>query len=302
MQKFYFFYTLRERNAQGEFWMVVKPFAGQTTYENNREVDVRADLKVQLPVGENRKAVRLPAGSILGVKYTGSSKSSVALTLRRRGEVYYYRTDQELFLVSVEGALGAPNLIQRADDEMIGAFRELTGRSVNEQSTPHNEESTLRNEESPAATTSATSTAADGAGNDDDEIADVVRTRVDNFALRNIEGHLSDCNDERETLAKLLLISKINDRCRCGVAKFSFRKQNGDVRIAYGTRNAEVIAMFQQDGGGNEEERRNNGDGGHFHYFDIQRQAWRCFCTEDVLSVTGDVIRSKAVIRAIANS
>ena len=286
MQKFYFFATTRERNAQGETWTLLKPLPGQTTFLGNDEVPVNENLKVQVPTTENRKVVRIPTGAIVGVKYTGNTHYRIALPLRRRGETNFYRTEQELFLVFSETALGNPDIISRADDEMMQAFNQLRNHESQDSTTP-------------AASTESTSSAstAEPAGQTATEIPLTPQTRIDNIEIRAIENFLLNTLDERAAILKLLTVSRIKDRMRAGVAKFSFVKQNGDIRIAYGTRNPALLSHFNT----NTEGHLSEPDGNHFNYFDIQRQNWRCFCTPDVKSVIGEAITNMETIQQIAS-
>lgn len=81
---------------------------------------------------------------------------------------------------------------------------------------------------------------------------------------------------------KMLLLSQLNDMMRNGVVQFQFRKQNGDIRTAYGTLRQPVISYLN---GNRDTASRSEGDtqedGEHFFYYDIQQKGWRCFCTED---------------------
>ena len=94
-------------------------------------------------------------------------------------------------------------------------------------------------------------------------------------------------DSETRALNKTLQISKLMDRMQHGVAKFSFFKQNGDYREAYGTRNPDIIDTFgtQESHGG-----VSVPDGEHFHYFDIGRRAWRCFCVQDFDNLEEDFL------------
>lgn len=290
MQKFYFFATTRERNAQGEYWTLLKPLSGQTTFQGNEEVPVNENLKVQVPATENRKVVRIPTGAIVGVKYTGNTHYRISLPLRRRGETNYYRTEQELFLVRCLGTLGNPDIISQADDEMMQAFHQLRNHEAQDSTTPATSTESAESA-SPAST-------AEPAGQTATEIPLTPQTRVDNIEIRAIENFLLNTLDERAAILKLLTVSRIKDRMRAGVAKFSFVKQNGDVRIAYGTRNPALLSLFSTN---TVDGHLGEPDGNHFNYFDIQRRSWRCFCTPDVKSVIGEAITNMETIQQIAS-
>ena len=104
--------------------------------------------------------------------------------------------------------------------------------------------------------------------------------------LSRIEETLMEYETERDALDDLLTISIIRDRLRAGIGKFTFQKQNGDTRVAYGTRRGSIIE--RSTGGDIGREGRSHSDGRHFAYFDIQRNDWRCFCVEDIMSVDTD--------------
>lgn len=81
---------------------------------------------------------------------------------------------------------------------------------------------------------------------------------------------------------KMLLLSQLNDGMRNGIVQFQFRKQNGDIRTAYGTLVSRVItSLSPSSGAAAQPEGDRQEDGEHFFYFDVQQKGWRCFCTDD---------------------
>lgn len=287
MVKYYFFQVCRETNAQGENRTVLHSLEGQTTYEDrsNPDVSIIRALKVQFWNPENYKAVRLPVGAIVGVMHEGCDAKQCKLTKYSRNGVYFYRTEREIFLVSFDSEENY-DFIQRAPTAMLLAYSELLSRNRRSRDNGSNETAEQGAQESAS----------------DSEIQVAPQTRVDWAELDAIENHLLSETSERDALNKLLTISQIRDRMRGGVAKFSFTKTNGDVRIAYGTRNRDLITRLL--GHNDTDERgRDNHDGAHFHYFDVQKRAWRCFCTEEILNVNLTThITNIETVMAIANT
>ena len=288
MPKFYFFQISREANAQGQLWTMLHAIPGQLTpsYSRHASEPIDTSLKVQLCAAENGKAARIvrhcPAGAIVGVKYESSAMSEQVLKKYRRGDTYIYRTDNEIFLVDSNTAdrgtiLSSVPRLRMADAEMIAAYDDVIGGGVS----------------STAASTAQASPAAEASASprqDENGIPvtelplTLVETRISQNELDSVATHLDVSLSDAAAKSKLLVISKIRDQMRVGLCKFSYLKTNGDTRIAYGTRNQSIIQMLSGDTN-NESSGNGQNDGGHFHYFDIQRCAWRCFCTEEVLTV-----------------
>jgi len=87
-----------------------------------------------------------------------------------------------------------------------------------------------------------------------------------------------------ETFSLMVLLDELKKRMREDVVHFSFKKKDGSIRQAYGTRDSEVIvrhegAMLPP------QEKRTTPTGGTFPYFDIERQAWRCFKIEGLMDI-----------------
>ena len=291
MPKFYFFQISREANAQGQFWTMLHAIPGQQTpcYGLHPAEAIDPALKVQLCALENGKAARIvrhcPAGAIVGVKYESVAISEQVLKKYRRGDTYIYRTDNEIFLVDSNTAdrgtiLSSVPHLRMADAEMIAAYDDVIGGGVSSTAASTAQAS----QPAPAAEASA-SPRQDENGIPVTELPLIlVETRISQNELDSVATHLDVSLSDAAAKSKLLVISKIRDQMRVGLCKFSYMKTNGDTRIAYGTRNQSIIQMLSGDTN-NESSGNGHNDGGHFHYFDIQRCAWRCFCTEEVLTV-----------------
>jgi len=295
MTKYYFFKVCREVNAQGECRTVVHALPGQFTYVNLHERNAAIDpaFKVQFTSAETHKIVQLSTGDIIGVKHVGVPRQA-KLNIYTRNDQQFYRTEAEVFtVVSVFSHVG---WIRDADDEMQQAYSHYVA-SLENNGTASSEND---NEASPAPQAEQPDPLPDPNG-DADEVRAQAETRIDSRRLSSIEDHLMDNMGEFEALGKLLIISQIRDRMRYGVVKFTFMKQNGDVRIAYGTLNQDVISMFQPAGNNHSSSGNTTADGGHFGYFDVQKRDWRCFCVEDIISFDHNtLIRNKDDIRTLS--
>jgi len=280
MTTYYFFKIEREHNASHEYRTVVHPLPGQFTYVNqsHRHEPVDPTLKVQLPNAQNGKACRCSCGDVIGVKLTSDNPHYTKLGLYKRNETKFYRTEGEIYLVH---GIGCHNL-QQADDAMMEAYHTLQANTVSAAQASPREQAPIETQPCGAS------------------LAPRVPTHINTRELSTIEDSLLEDLDEREALNKTLIISQIRDRTYIGVSKFCYVKQNGEIRVAYGTRNPEVIRLLN----GNEQPdngHSNEPDGAHFNYFDVQRHAWRRFCTSDIKSVQADIlITNIGAIRSLA--
>jgi len=82
-----------------------------------------------------------------------------------------------------------------------------------------------------------------------------------------------------EVFNLMILLDELKKRMTEEITHFSFKKKDGTIRQAYGTRTSEVIvrhegAMLPP------EEKRPTHSPGVFPYYDIERQAWRSFKVE----------------------
>lgn len=287
MKQYYFFKIATVQNQSGQMRKTVFPLPGQhqcsAVYDGD-EID--ATLKVQLALAENTKACAMPDDTIIGVEYESVRNRELMLSKYSReqdinGErvrVYFYRTDKPIFLVSVVAYDIAERVhLQRADEEMLAAFRALTSENFDWDAF-ENEGVPEVHDEQPSATVSQAPSS-----------ADELRAIEERFAMNGSP------EDERRNLKKLLKIAQVLDRMKIGVAQFSYFKQNGNYREAYGTRNHEIIRLL----GGNTEnpraDRNGNYDGEHVAYFDIQRRDWRCFCAVDIDEVGMNMIPQSQV-------
>ena len=88
-----------------------------------------------------------------------------------------------------------------------------------------------------------------------------------------------------DTFQLMVLIDELKKRMKDEVAHFSFRKKDGSIRQAYGTRVSEVIVRYEGALLPPQNQRQQQRSGGTFPYFDIEKQAWRCFKVESLMDI-----------------
>lgn len=293
MVKFYFFRVGTETNPRGQMRTIARPVDGQTSFDAyGRNTLVDSSYKIQLDLRENHKLVQLQAGSIVGIRMESDSFRYLALKVRTRDGEAFYRVENEIFLVVNSYYTTRADYPEWANQEMLDAWRAFNHPTAGD--TAPSPSQATQEAPAPSAAPSPSPTYAPPT-----RVATPIAFSPNE--LSDIEYFLMDrLGDEREALSKLLIISQIRDRMRLGVAKFVFRKQDGEIRTAYGTRNGDVMARIQyreSGGGGN----RQN-DGGHFVYFDVEKCDWRCFCTDDIMSVSVEtLITDPATIDALSH-
>ena len=301
MYRYYFF---ENRRVDGR--MKLFPLPGQTTYANHGctaapEVPVEVGTEVQMNILDRALVCSYPTHTRFGVRMEGSSRRQVRLmAYSDRGRTYYkasglvplvfdpdfnIRTDEGFYNENREGVRVHPN------EEMIAEYRAYINRvagSGEAEAAPTNE------------------TAAQPSGETQNEVSASTLTVSGRLSkVRNIGNHLADLGLDASTrFAKKFQISLLYDIMSVAGAKFSYVKQNGNVRDAIGTLNEQIISAINpcaledpRDGvGANGQE-----DGAHVVYFDIEKQAWRSFCTEDVRSVQLLRLNSETCVR-LANA
>lgn len=88
-----------------------------------------------------------------------------------------------------------------------------------------------------------------------------------------------------ETFNLMILIEELKKRVRDDVVHFSFKKKDGTVRQAYGTRLTEIIVRHEGTVLPGDKTKRQGAVGSTFPYYDIERGAWRCFKTESLMDI-----------------
>ena len=79
--------------------------------------------------------------------------------------------------------------------------------------------------------------------------------------------------------AKAMMIESLKEKLRNGVAHFVFIKKNGEVREAFGTTNAAVVAKYTNGNGISREYFKTTA------FFDIEKGEWRSFRWESLVKV-----------------
>lgn len=295
MKQFYFFRITRELNESRQYRTVIHPLPGQTTYKTarNRFHPLDPALKVQLCSAQNHLACQLSFGDIIGVAHEGETAKACRICEYSRNNILFYRTAAKIYYIGDENGVNTScgvSGLENAPADMIEAYT----RAYPSDNAPTENNNPVTENTAQAASVhqqvyDTPFVAATPMPENPEEIA-------------QIEAHLLNFFSEREALNKLLIISQIRDRVRLGVARFTYRKQNDDIRVAYGTRNADVMRQISMHGQMGVTQGR-QGDGGHFNYFDVQARDWRCFCTEDILSVeTTVLITDPATIQGLTNA
>jgi len=118
-----------------------------------------------------------------------------------------------------------------------------------------------------------------------------IRSSIQNMVekdeeLRHVYMYLDQALDMplNETFQLMVLLDELKKRMKEDVVHFTFKKKDGTVRSAYGTRVSEVIVRHE----GTvlpPEEKRPGHSAGTFPYFDIERSAWRCFKLESLMDI-----------------
>ena len=78
----------------------------------------------------------------------------------------------------------------------------------------------------------------------------------------------------RDELDNLLI------QLRNRAVRFSYRKQDGTLREAFGTLKPCLLEEYRA---GSKSRSRSTND--CVHYFDLERNAWRCFCPENFITI-----------------
>ena len=89
-----------------------------------------------------------------------------------------------------------------------------------------------------------------------------------------------------------------------GGVRFTYNKQNGDERQAFGTLREDVIREVNPNAFDNARgrEESSNDDGAHVVYFDLQKRDWRSFCTEDFVALVTTRIPKRECLSLAANN
>jgi len=276
--KYFFFRLDRERNPQGQYWRVLHALEGQRSYKDYMHTDEPVDTsyKVQAALAANHRLSLYRPGTIFGVRQEGLSLRDTRLRIYSRNRVEYYRIDAMVYPLrypdgSDATVLASGDEVGPAPDDLKAAWRGYLARM---------EGGTA---EAPVQQTAQPLQAA-AAPASPRTVAPSLPEIQDEMHL--IEMHLNDRVPNAGAMA--FQISRLRDKMRVGIAKFTFDKQNGDRRIAYGTRNPAIMGSLDYQGRENPSQRTCGG--AHFHYFDVEKADFRCFCVEDFVGGEPGVI------------
>lgn len=296
MAAFYFFKTFVEHNESGQRRIVLHPLDGQHQAGNSINASVESARMVQLCRPYSGAVTRLPVGSIVGVCHEGRRYRDIVLREYTRNDIRFYRTEAQVYVlpdfispVDVDSFLWpVTSELARAPQDMFAAYCALTGQTA----------------PGSAATQSATqaSQPAAPAQAQPERPAQPQAAAPSAPAVGQAifdDGSEIEAIEERFDIEKALFVSRLRDRMHAGIVKFVFRKQTGSVRTAWGTRNGAFMNGPAPTSTQRDEQARRN-DGSHFVYWDIQRQGFRSFCIEDLITVelgafSSDVNEARAI-------
>lgn len=81
-------------------------------------------------------------------------------------------------------------------------------------------------------------------------------------------------------ISKALLIEQLKQKLRSGqIVKFVYLKSNGDIRVAYGTTNADILKDKVRGWGDSRENYATSA------YYDLEKGGWRSFRWENLIAV-----------------
>lgn len=89
--------------------------------------------------------------------------------------------------------------------------------------------------------------------------------------------------DENLAMSQIFRFNDLYDLLREGVTHFWFRKSDGSLRSAYGTLDMSIV---ERHGGVPEGESRSGRPfNGTVSYFDLEKDAWRCFKADSIQEI-----------------
>ena len=91
----------------------------------------------------------------------------------------------------------------------------------------------------------------------------------------DVENAVNEALQQTDELDNLLI------QLRNRAVRFSYRKQDGTLREAFGTLKPCLLEEYRA---GSKSRSRSTND--CVHYFDLERNAWRCFCPENFITIT----------------
>ena len=295
MVKYYFFRTVHGSNH----FMKLRALPNQTTYvsRSDRSHVIETDVDVQTSRESRTLQASYATGAIFCAKLTGSRDQDVKLRIHsRNGESFYRVEGSETALLFTWNGSGHHESDQFvATDDMYEAFRNYLNANiaafianndartrwdlVRDAMARRGLPITITGTENPEASAEET---APRAFQPSDQFKDHVFRKLAWLGKAEAE-RLSAAIDDTAKLTGIILL---RDALYAGVVKFVYKKTNGDTRVAYGTRNEEIIGTTFT--GSQDSYERPVND--HFYYFDIQQNDWRKFCGNNIISVDDNII------------
>ena len=90
----------------------------------------------------------------------------------------------------------------------------------------------------------------------------------------DVENAVNEALQQTDELDNLLI------QLRNRAVRFCYRKQDGTLREAFGTLKPCLLEEYRA---GSKSRSRSTND--CVHYFDLERNAWRCFCPENFITI-----------------
>lgn len=261
MTKHYFFKTVRINGHQK-----LRALPGQTTYKDYRHQfePVDTEINVQTPRPARTIQCSYPDGTVFIAKIEGVTYRDTKLLVHTRGGETLYRLEQICYPVMNSDAEYL-DMSHKPTDGMLADYGIYLTAQANAQPAA---------QPAPAQETSSAAPTEDPTANLSINGEELLK--LGKLGLEEIRAIDSRVNSDI-----LNKICRVRDLMAIGIVKFTYRKQNDDIRVAYGTRMSSIIPPALR----NNERLNEAPDGVHFNYFDIQKRDWRCFCTDCFIDI-----------------
>lgn len=97
--------------------------------------------------------------------------------------------------------------------------------------------------------------------------------------MENPKNCIIFVSTKENNIMKKVTITELKEMLKNGQVKFQYKKNDGSVRTAVGTLKSSMITR-KPSGGQNKVK-----DAGYTSYFDVEKDAWRCFAESRLLGV-----------------
>lgn len=110
-----------------------------------------------------------------------------------------------------------------------------------------------------------------------------MKSNVDEYKKTVADWISMQCGSQNEAYPRIFRFNDLYDLLREGIGHFWFIKRDGTLRSAYGTLVMDIIARH---GGVPEgEQREERAFSGNVSYFDLEKDAWRCFKADSIQEI-----------------